>query len=501
MSLLRSLLSALPKVPGTCLLAGALVLSMEAGLPAQPPSQESASFPALLRQGFDSHQRGDYGAALPVLERALKLRPRDYYANLLVGIDLLRTGRAGDALPRLREASLQKPGDDIAFDYLTEANATLHRYADAAAASERAVQVAPTSDQALQVAIGFDLERFRSLSEQLRSSTPGLAAEQRLQAMSHPLTDPERLSLLQSSIQKDPNAPGIWSDLADTEHAQGYEDRARADRARADEHKPTPMQASNRSGNAAAYLNRGEALVRAQQWSAAVVPLERLLAGGVNSTYAQYLLCRAYAQRSGELANTMASEPSGAATVHMARGDLLLRIRNDPKAAIAEYTAGLSARPNDPALLERLGEAEARNGQMDAAIESARAALAVDPHRVAAMQIIGSIALEQRRYADALPYLEEMHALNPDDPAVQVELGTALARTDDSQEAVRLLRPALQRGYPDPKGSLHALLGGQLRRLGQSEEAAQAFAAARDLSDKYQKTSHDSAEDHEPQSK
>jgi Flp pilus assembly protein TadD len=111
------------------------------------------------------------------------------------------------------------------------------------------------------------------------------------------------------------------------------------------------------------------------------------------------------------------------------------------------------------------------------------------------METLARIAIEQRSYADAVPYLEKMVAHDPKDASAQVELGTALAQTGNPAEAVQLLVPALAAGYPDEKGSLHAALGAALRKLGRSTEASQAFAQARELSEAYQRNAHRGGDD------
>ena len=176
----------------------------------------------------------------------------------------------------------------------------------------------------------------------------------------------------------------------------------------------------------------------------------------------------------------------------------MLRMQSNGKAAIVEYTAALGSSGNDPALLERLAEAQLQDGQMDAAVQSAKAALRVDSHRFAAMHTLAKVAMEQRRYSEAMPYLQRLYAQNPADAGVQVQLGTALARTGDAAGAVQLLGAPLQHGYPDQKGNLHALLGTALRKTGQEQQASEAFAAARSLSGEYQKSSHPPSGEHEP---
>ena len=143
-------------------------------------------------------------------------------------------------------------------------------------------------------------------------------------------------------------------------------------------------------------------------------------------------------------------------------------------------------RNGDPALLERLAEAQLAAGDTDGAKASAQAALVIDPHRREALRTLASMATSNRDYDQALPWLRQLAAETPGDTTVQVELAKALAQMGASQEAVNLLLPVLASGYPDEKGALHALLGRALRKLGREAEAIKAEAEARRLSDAFQ---------------
>jgi len=156
--------------------------------------------------------------------------------------------------------------------------------------------------------------------------------------------------------------------------------------------------------------------------------------------------------------------------------------------------------PNDPAVLERLAEAQFGAGKIDAARQSAAAALKIDPQRLGAKRTMAKIAMQERDYATALPYLQELAVRNPQDVTMSVELATALAQTGAAAEAWQKLAPALAQGYPDEKGSLHYLLGTVLRKMGRAAEAEQAFAAAKQLSEAFQQKSYrDQDPDAQPQ--
>jgi predicted Zn-dependent protease len=151
-------------------------------LPATAQSPQGAeTFESLLKQGFALHQQSRFPDAISVLERARKLEPGDYFVNLLLGIDLLRTGKPTEAVPRLKLAARAKPDEEFPEDYLGEAEATLGENALAAEAFQQAILRGHNSEQALESWSGFALERFRQIGEELRASEQGLAVARRLQ--------------------------------------------------------------------------------------------------------------------------------------------------------------------------------------------------------------------------------------------------------------------------------------------------------------------------------
>jgi predicted Zn-dependent protease len=389
---------------------------------ASAQSSTEGEFSGLLKQAFQLHQQARFAEAIPVLEHARRLEPGDYFVNLLLGIDLLRTGKPAQAVPRLQLAARAKPGEEFPEDYLGEAEAGLGEFALAAEAYQRAVVRGHGSEQALEAWAGFALERFRAIGADLRASQQGIAAARRLQdAASKPLTP------------------------------QSCED-------------PIPQ------------LERRLAVQRA----------------GLDVETA-YKLSICYAVEAGKAAAGLQAADDDLAAVHRVRGDILLRLKEDAGAAEAEYRQAIAIRPGDPALLERLAEAQFSAGKTEDARQSAQAALAVDPHRREAMRTLASLAMNAREYDKALPWLRQLSNEAPGDHTVQVELAKALAGTGDAQESLHWLNAALATGYPDEKGALHALEGRELRALGRDAEAMKAEAEARRLSDAYQARATDGA--------
>ncbi len=555
------------------------------------PSRADASqnqFRELLERGFEFHQRGQYADSLPLLKRAWQLDPRDYHVNLLLGIDLLRTGKRADAIRFLEEASRQQPKDEFAYEYLGEAQAGLGHYAEAAAAYGKAVQTTPQSSQAAMAFVDFSLERFRTIAQQLRNSSSGLSAEYRLQAIARPLADASRQELLEHAAKLDENAPGIWSELAlaeiaRNEHAKALLDLARArskndsdlraweaeallaakagnwsganqklnaiarhspavlERAASDwPHSLRPPGTVRISGAAARFFQcldkdsgscniagvqertaaservlfeqqrwerlvalpappmqqkeqwyfRGAALAHTGDCRQSIPALEHSLGTALHSTDSLFLLSWCYARQAGGIAKRMEQAGADPALVHVMRGDVLLRLQGNSEAAIAEYRTALAADAHDAKILERLAEAQLSAGRMDDARSGAQTALQLDPRSQSAKRTLAEIAIRERNYDAALPYLREIVATNPNDLSARIELGAACAQTGLLQEALENLAPALEHGYPDEKGALHYQLGTVLRRLGRATESARAFETARQLSDASERRSH-----------
>ncbi len=243
--------------------------------------------------------------------------------------------------------------------------------------------------------------------------------------------------------------------------------------------------------DAEAWSQRGIALARIGLCRKAIPALEHGLRGNSHAFENKYFLSVCYARETGSVAERLQQAAGDDAPIHLMRGDVLLRLRGDAAGAAAEYQAARTRDANNPVVWERLAEAQLAAGQEDSARASSQAALRLDPRRISARRTLAKLAMQQRDYANALPYLRQIAEQDPRDVTTKIELATACAQIGDPEEARRNLAPALAHGYPDEKGSLHYLLGTVLRRLGKAEEAQQAFAEARELSQEFQRTSHE----------
>lgn len=208
-----------------------------------------------------------------------------------------------------------------------------------------------------------------------------------------------------------------------------------------------------------------------------------LSTSGIQTRHDLSLCYALQADSAAEKLNTTAQDQAG---LHRLRGDVLLRLSNNASGASAEYSQAIALRANDPALYERLAESQMSAGNQEEAKRSALMALEIDPHRTAAMGTLARMAINERDYAQALPWLEKMKTEAPRDRNVQVELARAQAQTGKPAEAFANLKAALAAGYPDEKGALHSLEARLLRELGRNGEAAKASEEAKRLSDSFQ---------------
>ena len=196
-------------------------------------------FEVLLKKGVTLSQQADYAGAIPALEQARKLAPRHYLANLLLGVDLLRTGRPAEAIDPLQVAAEVNPNDAAAMGYLGEAQTALRDFARAAESFQAAVSRAPHSEETLLGWADFGLERFRALGTWLRGTEKRTAVVLRVEAEGMEDGTKPRENLLRQSAAKNPEQPGIWGELGVAQVQLGMRSDAEESLKIAHERQPT----------------------------------------------------------------------------------------------------------------------------------------------------------------------------------------------------------------------------------------------------------------------
>ncbi|PYV42452.1 MAG: hypothetical protein DMG06_13945 [Acidobacteria bacterium] len=234
----------------------------------------------------------------------------------------------------------------------------------------------------------------------------------------------------------------------------------------------------------------GTALARLERYDGAIPPLERAWLDPRQKLEADYWLSLCYARGVEEATRQIPSAGPDRSLTHVVRGEVLLRLAGDGSAATSEYRKAVAAYPRDPALWTGLAAAQLLAGDSRGARDSARRALQLDPHRALAARTFAEAAMQERDYAAAISPLRQVLEAQPDDIGAQVLLGTACSKVGDDRQALRWLETAVHQGYRDEKGSVHYLMGTILRRLGQENEARQAFQQAQVLSDAFSQSGH-----------
>ncbi len=227
-------------------------------------------------------------------------------------------------------------------------------------------------------------------------------------------------------------------------------------------------------------LWRGVALVATGDCPRAIPLLERGLKADEQAAGFRLQLCYAEA---GERVLARLKTSGDEAALHQLKGDMLLRLQNDPAAAQLEFAQALSSRPRDPHLLARLADAYRRLGEEAEARQAAQDAVVLDAHESSALHTLALMAMNERDYAEAIARLKQIAAMDPLEQWTQVQLGVAYGQLGHPEETLRYLGPQLAAGYSDPKGALHAMLANALRKLGRAEEAKQAAQEAARLAE------------------
>ena len=135
----------------------------------------------------------------------------------------------------------------------------------------------------------------------------------------------------------------------------------------------------------------------------------------------------------------------------------------------------LEGAPDDSELLIRLGSVEIKDGRLDEAEYAFRRAMESERSPMA-LEGLGTVLNRKRRYAEALPFLEESISRQPGRPSAWNSVGEALGSLGRIEEATAAFARAV-RIRPE-FAQAHYNLGLALRRSGKWEAAARALNVA-----------------------
>jgi tetratricopeptide (TPR) repeat protein len=470
----------------------------------------------------------------------LVVAPGDPMASLELGVALVESQRAAEALPLLEAAARSGPSQSRTLAYLGRAQLRLERPAEAAATLQRALELARGQGANAPALLTVHLHLGQALSRLGRTAeaAPHFAESQRLSAQG---TAAERDALaryLSDSAEPEPtNAAGLLTTEAAALRAMTPAEKAalrkevesalarthlnlgvlhaQAERfARAAEHfesaaalDPALPQVQQSLG--VAYFNAGV-------FDKATGPLERAMAARPQDPALKRMLALAWInlQQYGKAAPLLADDPERETnpSLQFAYGLALVKSDRAPEAE-AVFSRLLTRHGDSPELSVMLGQAHAQQGDFDSAVQALKRALELKPDVAEANATLGVIYLKQgrleeaeaalraelrshpadllarqhlaivldslQRPEEALPLLREVLKAKPDQADARYLLGKVLLAQGAAADAVTELQTAARLAPEDP--AIHYQLGRAYQALGRTEEAERQFEVFRRL--------------------
>ncbi|KAA6463173.1 tetratricopeptide repeat protein [Acidobacteria bacterium AB60] len=145
----------------------------------------------------------------------------------------------------------------------------------------------------------------------------------------------------------------------------------------------------------------------------------------------------------------------------------------DPVGAQREFRAAIAANPKEPNVHFGLGYLLWTKGQFAEAGEQFQAELENNPKHVPAMLYLADCDLQRNQPDQALPWLEKVAALSPDNAMAHRDLGILYADRGESEKALSELRQAIRLSPKD--ANAHYRLARLYRSMGRREEANAEF--------------------------
>jgi tetratricopeptide (TPR) repeat protein len=441
-----------------------------------------------------------YPAARKEFELELKVHPDDYNARLLLGIsaDALRDFPAAEAA--LLYAKRLRPDEAFPYLYLGEIYSNSKRYPQAIGALQEYIRLVHNpEDVARDVSrayylLGQDLRRLGRLEEAqkaLTSSQKYREAKFRYDAQ-HIFDEPgkpsdgdshtsDRLAgLLESSefnnrkaaqemaqggVQNEapgrpaPDPPQALESKAAKQYrafvaeilARSYNDLGvlRAKEANF-------AEAAHFFKQAAAWKptlpgldrNWGLASYRAQAYSEAIPPLQRLLNAKPDDAFVRQLLGLSYFftedfSKTAEVLQPFVKSPPDDPGLLFAWGTSLVRVRQ-PQLAEQIFRRLLEQHSSDPNVHFLLGQAYAQQNDNSSALAEFQSALKLDPHLPEVHYSIGLVHLESSNFESAVQEFRSELEIRPGDPLTSYHLGYALLLEGQIEAAVPILRKVVE---------------------------------------------------------
>ena len=432
--------------------------------------------PVWLQRAGLAFKQGEWEQAEAFYRRRLALQPGDPYARLgLIRVALQggRQAEARDAVESLvRDAPDFSPAHNLYAEMLAgegrEAEATQHRYLGREAGRFKDAED-PWLDE-LQ-AWCFDPERLHLYSTVLYQT--GRRDEAR--------------AVLQRAIALDPADPRGYILLGELALKMGDAEAALQQAEVGLQHATIADERAHLHFLAVeAWRMRNEPVRALERVDAALAAHPQAFA--LLSTRGSLLLdLQRFPEAEAALRLALKREPNDAETRH-ALGLSLLGQRK-PETAVAEFKAALTTRPTFAKSLLMLGQLALEAGDLEAAAQALRPVYTAHPGQVVARRLLaqyhlrsGLAARERGANADVERHLRDGLSIDPDHPALTVELGLFLLEQGRLEEARPVLEKYRQLQPEDEQGAM--FLGQLYLRTGRLLEARTVLQEAEQLARK-----------------
>ena len=221
------------------------------------------------------------------------------------------------------------------------------------------------------------------------------------------------------------------------------------------------------------------ALKSAGQIDDAVSQLNQALAANPKDADALYELARIHKNASLQAIERLKTIDGDAFQLHALMGEIYADEEHYAD-AIKEYRAALAKRPDAQGIHFAIGIAYWAQHQMELAQKEFTEAWKENPHDALTNLYLGDIAVEDRRFADALGYLRVAQKIDPELVQVHMLLGKSYRGQNDPEAARTEFLAAIEADPAAPEP--HYLLAQVYRELKNPEASAQELAEFEKLS-------------------
>jgi tetratricopeptide (TPR) repeat protein len=213
----------------------------------------------------------------------------------------------------------------------------------------------------------------------------------------------------------------------------------------------------------------------------AIAPLDRAVALHPNDAQLLYYQARAHGLVAKSALTRLYQLDPDSMLVHRAMAENL-DASGQPEKAIAEYELALKKQPDNPDLLEALGDTYQKVSRFDDARKAYQHELALNPHNAIALYNLGKIDVEHGQPEEGVAKLREAEAAHARPAPTDFYLGLGLAETGHPEEAAHWLEQSLANN-PSPfiEQSAYFQLARVYQRLNRKEDAQQALEKLKQL--------------------